>query len=338
MSVGVVYDPIFLKHDTGEHPENAKRLEAITGRLKRMGTWDELEKLNPRPATADELKSVHSPQLIELVEQTAARGGGAIDPDTVLSEDSYQAALFAAGSTVAATEAVVKGNVETAFALVRPPGHHATRDRAMGFCLFNNIAVAGSQAISKLGLSRVLILDWDVHHGNGTQDIFEREPRVCYISLHEFPHYPGTGQADEKGSGNLVNIPLPAGCGDEQYLQAMDEIVAPVAQRFKPELILVSAGFDGHWADPLASMKLSITGYAGIARRTLRLAQDICQGRLALTLEGGYNLTALAGSAKAVIDVLLKKENIEDTLGPPLEMSPPDVNSLLSRIKRIHSL
>jgi len=338
MSVGVVYDPIYLRHDTGEHPEKAKRLEAVTGRLKRKGPWQELTQIAPRPATVAELERVHSAGLIRLVRETAERGGGMLDPDTIVSPDSYEAALYAAGGVIKAVEAVAAAEVESAFALVRPPGHHATRERSMGFCLFNNAAVAAAYALNDLDLSRVLILDWDVHHGNGTQDIFEHEPRVCYISLHQSPFYPGSGLATETGCGNLVNIPLPAGCGDAEYLLAMDEIITPAARRFQPELILVSAGFDGHWTDPLASMKLSITGYAEIARRTLRLARELCRGRLAVTLEGGYNLSALAGSVKAVFDVLTSKNQVEDALGPPPELAPPDISPLMAQLKVIHRL
>ncbi len=338
MNAAVIYDPVFLKHDTGDHPENAKRLEAIVGRLKRMGTWDELLHVKPRAASISELKLVHTESLIARVKDLAASGGGMIDPDTVVSKDSFEAALYAAGGSINALEAVFQGQASTAFALVRPPGHHATASRAMGFCLFNNVAVAAKYALTTLNIPKVAIIDWDVHHGNGTQDIFEGEDRVCYVSLHEWPHYPGTGKASDTGAGNLVNIPLPAGCGDSEYLRAISEIVIPAVKRFKPEIILVSAGFDGHWADPLASMKLTVSGYASITHLILQLADGVCSGRLAIVLEGGYNLTALAGSVKAVFDTLLGKSEVQDILGLPPEYSPPDIAQLLKHIKEIQHL
>jgi acetoin utilization deacetylase AcuC-like enzyme len=338
MSVGVIYDPVFLKHDTGDHPENARRLEAIVELLKTTGTWDELTHVDPRAASINELELAHSGQLISKVKEIAESGGGSIDSDTVISRDSFEVSLYAAGAAIQAVENVVSGKVGQAFALVRPPGHHATRDRAMGFCLFNNIAVATLHALVKMGLSRILILDWDVHHGNGTQSIFEHDRRVCYVSLHEWPHYPGTGKASETGTGNLVNIPLPAGCGNTEYLRIIEGIVLPIARRFKPEIILISAGFDGHWSDPLASMKLSVGGYAGIARLVFGLAKELCQGRLILTLEGGYSLDALAASAKAVFDTMLGINEIFDPMGLPSEYRPPQIDSLMSTLKIVHHL
>jgi acetoin utilization deacetylase AcuC-like enzyme len=338
MRVGVVYDPVYLKHDTGTHPENASRLESIVTHLETTGTWNELIHISPRPASPEELKLAHSASLIREIEEMAAQGGGMVDPDTVVSKGSFKAALYAAGGVIGAVEAVASGSVSTAFALVRPPGHHATRTRAMGFCLFNNVAVAALYALTRLGLSRVFILDWDVHHGNGTQEIFEQDTRVCYASLHQWPYYPGTGRAGEKGAGNVINVPLPEGCGDAEYLKVIDGIISPVARRFNPQLILVSSGFDGHWADPLAAMKLTIHGYADLTQRALSLANELCSGRLVLTLEGGYNLAVLAGAGKAVFDVLLGKSEIQDELGQPSWHHPPDIGKLMSELKTIHGL
>jgi acetoin utilization deacetylase AcuC-like enzyme len=261
-----------------------------------------------------------------------------LDPDTVVSPASYDVACCAAGGVIEAVKAVMAGEARAVFALVRPPGHHASRGRASGFCLFNNVAVGAAYALKRLGVPRLLILDWDVHHGNGTQDICEREPGIFFISLHEFPLYPGTGLATEKGAGNIANIPLPAGCGDAEYWHCMDEIVKPLARRFKPELLMVSAGFDGHRADPLASMQLTTRGYAEMAGRTMRLAQELCRGRLVLALEGGYNLPALAGSVKAVFDALLGKERAEEAAEPPETLPPPDITPLIKNVKAIHEL
>jgi acetoin utilization deacetylase AcuC-like enzyme len=331
--VGMVYDPLYLEHDTGEHPENRQRLEVIVARLKESGAWDRLVHISPRPATLNELSRVYSEAMITRVRSMAESGGGEIDSDTVVSPRSYDAALMAAGGVEAAVDAVMGGEVSSAFALVRPPGHHATRTRSMGFCLFNNVAVAAAHALNRYKLDRVLIIDTDVHHGNGTQDIFESEPKVSYISTHQSPLYPGSGFAGERGAGNMFNIPLPPGAGDAEYLRVYEEIVEPVARRFKPQLILVSAGFDAQWKDELASMCLSITGYAQMYRRIKSLADEFCNGRLALTLEGGYDLEALAGCVEAVLDVLMGKTEIEDRVGPCPSHKTPDISGLIAQLR-----
>jgi acetoin utilization deacetylase AcuC-like enzyme len=339
VKVGVVYDPVYLGHDTGEHPENRQRLEAIMQRLRETGLWEKLIHINPRPATSPELLRVHSEGHIRYVRELAESGGGQIDADTVVSLHSYEAALYAAGGVESAVDAVMRGEVGSAFALVRPPGHHATRAQAMGFCLFNNVVVGAAHALDNYKLQRVLILDFDVHHGNGTQDIFNKEPCICYISVHQSPLYPGSGGIEERGAGNMFNIPLPPGCGDGEYMRVYDEIVMPVARRFNPELILVSAGFDAHWAYELASMCLSIKGYAQIARRIKTLADECCDGRLVFSLEGGYNPAPLAGCVKAVFDVLLGDDKIEDKLGPcQAGEKSPDINPLLARLKEAFGL
>jgi acetoin utilization deacetylase AcuC-like enzyme len=340
MKVGYVYDPIYLKHDPGDHPESPQRLEAIMAHLKETKTLDLLVPVTPRPATMNELELVHRLQHITRVQEMALRGGGWLDSDTAMSADSYEAALYAAGGTIVATEAVVKGEIGSAFALVRPPGHHATPARAMGFCLFNNIAIAAKYALANLHLERVLIIDFDVHHGNGTQDAFYDDPRGVYISTHEFPFYPGTGGYDETGTnGNIINIPLPAGSSDADHMLAFNRIVVPAARRFKPQLILVSAGYDSHWADQLAMMQVSITGYAEVMRVIKELADELCGGRLVLALEGGYNLTALAASVKATFDMLLGKTGITDPLGPsPRRYKVADIDVLVEKIREIHKL
>ena len=339
MSVGLVYDPVYLGHDTGEHPENEQRLEAIVSRLKESGLWEKLVHIAPRQATMEELLRVHSERHILSVRQMAQAGGGQIDADTVGSRHSFKAALYAAGGVESALEAVMSGKATSVFCLVRPPGHHATREQAMGFCLFNNVAVGAAHALDKYDLERVLILDFDVHHGNGTQDIFRNEPRVCYISVHQSPLYPGSGGVEERGAGNMFNIPLPPGCVDDEYERIYDEIVIPLGRRFSPQLVLVSAGFDAHWADSLASMCLSITGYAGITRRIKALADECCGGKVVFSLEGGYNPAAPAGNVKAVLDVLLGNEKIEDKLGAcPSGEKRPDITSLLARLKEVFEL
>jgi acetoin utilization deacetylase AcuC-like enzyme len=342
MATGYVYHSIYLQHDTGQHVEVAARLEAIISYLEKTGLKSKLTPIEPRPATVDEIALVHQKSYIKEIEEKAAKGGDWLDPDTVMSADSYQAALYAAGGLIRATEAVMGGEVANAFALVRPPGHHATAGQAMGFCLFNNIAIAARYALGKYKLERILIIDFDVHHGNGTQGTFYDSPQVMYISTHEYPFYPGTGDINETGSGEgrgtNLNIPLPAGCGDSEYLEVFEQVIAPAARRFNPQLILVSVGYDGHWADPLAMMQLSVDGFAKMTGIIKGLADELCNGRLVLTLEGGYNLEALAGSVKATFDVLLGNASDDISGAPPRRSEPPDIESLIGEIKKIHGL
>ncbi|MFA4836226.1 MAG: histone deacetylase, partial [Dehalococcoidia bacterium] len=308
MKVGIIYDPVYLTHDTGTHPENRQRLVAIMNLLEDSGLIDKLVSLSPRMATVGELLTVHSQQLVEAVEQCSEKGGGWLDGDTVASRGSWKAALYAVGGLLRGIDAVLSSEVNSAFALVRPPGHHATINHSMGFCIFNNIAIAARYAQQQHGLRRILIVDFDVHHGNGTQDVFYDNPDVLYFSTHQYPHYPGSGDIDEigngRGQGNTIDVPLPAGCGDDEYLRVYREILVPAARRFKPQLILVSAGYDAHWGDHLAMMQLSVKGFAGIVTVIKDLASELCEGRLLFTLEGGYNLEALSYGVKATFDVL----------------------------------
>ncbi len=343
MKVGLVYDPIYLQHDTGQHVENAGRLEAIISHLNQTGLTRELVSIKPRAASVEELSLVHDRRYISHIRDVAGRGGGWLDADTVMSADSYEAAVYAAGGVISATEAVITGEVASAFALVRPPGHHATPRRAMGFCLFNNVAVATEYALGKYGLERIAIVDFDVHHGNGTQDIFGDSPEVLYVSTHQYPHYPGTGHIEEVSSGvargTKVNVPLPAGCGDNEYLSVFEQIIAPVVKRFKPQLILVSAGYDPHWADELAMMQVTTTGFAQMVRIIRELADGFCRGHVVISLEGGYHHQALACSVKATFDVLLGKADVDDPLGQsPRTYRVPSIDPLLKRLKEIHAL
>ena len=343
MEVGLVYDPIYLKHDTGQHVENAGRLEAIISHLEEAGLKQQLTPIEPRAATTEELSLVHREQHITHIRDAAQRGGGWLDMDTVISPDSYNAALYAAGGAIRAAEAVMKGEVASAFALVRPPGHHATSQRAMGFCLFNNVAIAAEYALARYELERILIIDFDVHHGNATHETFYDNPHVLYTSTHQYPFYPGTGSVEETGSGagkgTTINIPLPAGCGDSEYLQVFEQIIVPAARRFEPQLILVSAGYDAHWADGISLMQVSVTGFAQMVRIIKGLADELCSGRLVLSLEGGYHLTALAASVKATFDMLLGKTSIDDPLGQsPRSFEAPRIDSLIKAIKEIHNL
>jgi len=343
MKVGLVYAPIYLEHDTGDHVENGRRLMETISYLEETGIKGKLTCLAPRPASLEELELIHTPEYISYVKGKTEKGGGWLDPDTVMSPRSYDVALYAAGGVLVAVEAVLKGELDSAFALVRPPGHHALQNRAMGFCIFNNVAIAAKFALSKFGLQRVLIADFDVHHGNGTQDAFYDDPKVLYFSTHQYPFYPGTGGLSETGAGagegTTVNFPMAAGWGDEEYLRAFNEVLVPVARRFQPELILVSAGFDPHWADQLAMMRVSITGFAQMTRMLKDLAAELCQGRLVFTLEGGYNLQVVACSVKAVFDVLLGSAKIEDPLGKASAVAKPgEFSEHIEKVKRIHRL
>jgi acetoin utilization deacetylase AcuC-like enzyme len=338
--------PECLAHETGTHPESPSRLSAIWDALQEAPLPPKVIWVTPAPATRAQILRVHDPAMVDAIRELCARGGGWIGLDTVVSRRSYDAALLAAGATIGAVERVVREPGARAFALVRPPGHHATPSEPMGFCLFNNVAVATKAAIEELGLERVAIVDYDVHHGNGTQAAFDHDGRVLFCSLHQHPHHyqpPPLGRAEVTGEGpghgDVVNIPLPPGSGDVAYRRAFAEIVAPVVRRFEPQLILVSAGFDAHWADPLDGndMRVSTTGFVDMTRQLAGLADELCGGRLALTLEGGYDLTALATTVVAIV-ASLSGEAPPDVLGPPPGGAIEHVEPVLDRVKRIHGL
>ena len=343
MTTGLVYDPIYLKHDTGAHVENYQRLVATMEVLKESGTLEKVTGISPRAANIGELSLVHSDQHIDRVESYSTRGGGWLDGDTVTSPDSYTVALYAAGGALRGLDAVITGEVDHVFSLIRPPGHHATPNQAMGFCLFNNIAIAAKYAIQNYGLERILIADFDVHHGNGTEEIFYGDPGVLYFSSHQYPHYPGTGYINDdgygEGKGTTVNIPLPAFCGDAEYHRTYEEILIPVARRFQPQLILVSAGYDVHWADQLSAMQLTVAGFADIVRIIKEAADELCQGKLLISLEGGYDFKALSFSIRATLEVLLGETLSEDPLGPPMgAMGPRNVDDILEQVEGLHGL
>lgn len=327
MSVGYIYDPVYLKHDdpAGGHPENSRRLTATMELLQASKLLDKLVALSPRDATHAELARVHSEEHIELIQGTADSRSSWLGADTYACHESYRAALRAAGGVIRGVDAVLDGEVNYAYALVRPPGHHATHDQPMGFCLFNNVAVATFHALESCGLERVLIADFDVHHGNGTQDTFYSDRRVVYFSTHQYPHYPGTGASNErglgKGLGTTVNFPLSAYAGDSEYLDVYRNKFIPAAKQFKPQLILVSAGYDAHWADQLSAMQMTVHGYAQLAGLLKEAADELCQGRLVFALEGGYNLQALSHSIRATFEVLLGLPVSPDPLGEPRGVS-----------------
>lgn len=308
---GLVYHPAYLEHDMGAgHPESPNRLRAIMQRLEESGTAARLVRIEPRPAEDEWITQVHTPGYVAALNRAApATGRVSLDPDTSMSPGSLAAAYLAAGGALAAVDAIMDGQVNHVFCAVRPPGHHAEAGRAMGFCLLNNVAIATRYVQKKYGLTRVLIVDWDVHHGNGTQHSFEDDPSVLFFSTHQYPHYPGTGGGTERGKGAgeglTINVPMEAGEGNEEYRTIFLKSLVPAADDFKPEFVIISAGFDAHKDDPLASMGLTEAGYAELTEIVAGIANRHANGRVLSSLEGGYNLTALAASVEAHVKALL---------------------------------
>ena len=306
MSLILIHSDRFLDHRPPPgHPERVERGEVMRGIAT---AWKQRGRIvqAPRPATVAELRRVHGDAHLSTIDRTAGRATS-LDPDTYTSPDSRDVALLAAGAAIVGVESIVQSRATRVLALVRPPGHHAERDRAMGFCLYNNVAAAAAHALT-LGLERVVVMDYDVHHGNGTQWIFYDDPRVLYISTHQYPFYPGTGAAGDvgsgKGAGFTLNIPLEAGATDGDYDAVFNALVIPVIDQFKPELMLISAGYDAHERDPLARMRLSTSGYAGLTKTLCAAADRHCHGRVVAVTEGGYDLTALRGCLESTIAVL----------------------------------
>jgi len=303
---GIVKDDKYLNHCIGEdHPECPERLQALYSMLEDPEMAGRFKEVTARSATKEELYLVHSSDYVMQLEATEGAAFTPLDSDTGTCALSHEAALLAAGGLCQAVALVCSGELDNAFAMIRPPGHHAESSCAKGFCLYNNIAIAAKFAQNQLGLERVLIVDWDLHHGNGTQHCFEQDPTVLYFSVHQRHTFPGTGKFRERGKnegkGYTVNLPLPVGCGNGDYLLLFERILKPIALAFSPELVLVSAGFDIHVADPLGAMTVSPEGFAGLTRSVMQIADTSCHGRLVITLEGGYNLEALRDSVKAVL-------------------------------------
>ena len=346
----VIYSPIYLKHDPGPtHPESPKRLEIMINELKksRFLEKEDCKLLEPREANETELQLVHKADYIELVKKICLKGGGTLDlGDTVASAESFKVAKYAAGGALKAVEQVLEGKFKNAFTLVRPPGHHAGSYYPCGFCIFNNIAIAAQHLIQNLGLEKVLILDIDAHHGNGTQEIFYNTNKVFYISLHQDPRgFPGTGFPDEigegKGLGFTLNIPFPFRTSDEIYLEAFNSIVVPVIEQYAPQFILVSTGFDCHYTDPVASLCLSANAYSVIFEKIVKLADKYCGGKLVAVLEGGYSfsfigkLAALAVSKMAGFEYLIDDQVPERYVGN--ERVKKNAEKILKEVKNYHS-
>lgn len=318
--MAVLEDPRFREHaGPAGHPERPERLAAVESAI--AARPEPLARVAPRAATEEELLRVHSREHLARLRAASARAPAQLDPDTYLGPRSVEVAELAAGGLVDLCRAVLRRDVETGLAALRPPGHHAEADRAMGFCLYNNVAVATRALQAEDGAPRVLILDWDVHHGNGTQHSFEDDPSVLYVSTHQFPYYPGTGDFGEagvgRGTGATLNIPLPAGSGDAEYVGVLQRLLAPAARWFRPDLLLVSCGFDAHRDDPLAEMEVSGDGFFAMASIVRELAEELCGGRLVFALEGGYAPSGLAEGTAAVLEAVLRPERARVT---PVEM------------------
>jgi len=299
-----------------------------------------LAKVKPRPATREELEMVHSPAYIDLIASTAGKPYVRLDPDTSTCAKSYEAALLAAGGFLELIKVVMQAKLDNGFALVRPPGHHAERDRAMGFCLFNNVAIGAHYALKNFSVQKILIVDWDVHHGNGTQNSFYEDPRVLYFSTHRYAFYPGTGAATEvgrgRGEGFTVNVPLSPGAGDTEYGILFEKILKPIALEYQPHLILVSAGFDTHYNDPLGGMEVTERGFARMTQILMEIAAATAQGKLAFTLEGGYNVAAEWRSVKAVIEELSQGLPLDKTdLLEEEKAKYPEMEKFLLQLKEI---
>jgi acetoin utilization deacetylase AcuC-like enzyme len=306
---GIIRDKSYLNHITGDgHPENYKRLETIYAMLKDPDMIGSFAEITPRLAERGEILLNHTPEYLKQVAATEGKGPFALSADTHTSEGSYRAALLAVGGMFKGIESIRDGEITSAFLLQRPPGHHAERGRAMGFCIFNNVALGAHYARKILGMKRIFIIDWDVHHGNGTQHSFEGDPSVLFFSTHQFPLFPGTGLYTDvgkgKGEGFTINVPLGKGYADSEYAAIFEKIVKPVALEFGPDLILVSAGFDIHKSDPLGGMKLTSKGFALLTRSIMNIADACCSGKVLFCLEGGYNLEVLRTSVKAVLKEL----------------------------------
>jgi len=328
--IQVVEDDRYQNHRGPDgHPERPERLIAVREAIDLFR--EDITTIAPRAALREEILRVHENSMFDFLESTRGQPAGRIDADTYYSPSSFDVACLAAGGTIDLARSVMQGRVSRGLAAVRPPGHHAESNRAMGFCLFNNIAVATQAIQAEFDSPRILILDWDVHHGNGTQHIFENDPSVLYISTHQFPFYPGTGdfgeQGQGRGRGTTLNIPMPEGCGDLEYQGVMQRLIVPAALAFRPELILVSCGFDAHRDDPLASMDLTIEGFRAMATIMRALAEDLCGGRIAYVLEGGYALNGVREGTRAVLESLVTEESLE--LPRPTKL---EAGSLLRRI------
>jgi acetoin utilization deacetylase AcuC-like enzyme len=329
----VVVDAEYLKHEPGEfHPERPERIRALLDLAEKLDPQS-FAIVSPKAASRLDIESCHGADYLALVESTSKRNHYALDGDTITCRDSFGVGLLAVGGFLRLLDAIAAGEAPNGFALVRPPGHHALRHRAMGFCLFNTMAIGAERLKRVYNAERVMITDWDVHHGNGTQDSFYEDPSVLFISTHQYPYYPGTGAIGEVGAnageGYTLNIPLPAGCGDAEYLRVFHDVVVPAAEKFEPQWILVSAGFDPHRRDPLGGMEVTEVGFAAMARVLLQLADRYAGGKIAFLLEGGYDLAALTRSVTSVLEALQRGSGAVESAKPAGDRIEPVIRKIL---------
>ena len=332
----ILIDREFLKHMPGRgHPERPERLRVLLDLVETLDP-SRFQLMPPRAASRSEIELCHDAKYVQLVESTAGLSQYALDGDTITSPDSFAVALLATGGFLKLLDSVAAGESSNAFAMIRPPGHHALRNRAMGFCLFNTVAVGAQYLKTAHGAQRIAIVDWDVHHGNGTQEAFYSDPSVLFVSAHQYPFYPGTGGVAEvgvkEGAGFTINVPLPAGCGDAEYLRVFRDVLIPAIERFGPQWILVSAGFDPHRQDPLAGMNVTEAGFSQMARAMVQLAEVYCGGKVAFLLEGGYDLTALRSSVAGVL------ERLQQSGGDkfPSDVGGEKIDPLIRAVLRTH--
>lgn len=341
MVTAYVTHPRYVEHDMSGHPEHAGRIRAVWKQLDSCRLTPRLKLIEPQPVTDEQILSVHTGQYLAMLNWMEGQSNIWFDSDTYAVATSPEIARLSAGGVVAAVDEVLSGRADNGLAAVRPPGHHALAGRGMGFCILGNVPIAARHAQKVYGIERVLIVDFDVHHGNGTQDMFYDDDSVLFISTHQHPFYPGTGTINEtgtgKGKGYTLNVPLAAGHGDKNYRLIFDEIVWPAARRFKPQLIIVSAGFDAHWTDPLAMMRLSLTGYAHLSHELVRMADELCGGKIVFAMEGGYDLEALSCGICNIAHALLGDDDIVDPLGLRSGQEP-DIMPLIQHLKQIHGL
>ena len=328
----VVVDRDYLKHEPGEfHPERPERIQVLLDYTDKLDS-KRFQILPPKAAARADIESCHGADYISLVESTSQINQYALDGDTVTCRDSFGVGLLAVGGFLRLLDSIAAQEARNGFALVRPPGHHALRDQAMGFCLFNTIAIGAKHLKRVMDAKRVLIVDWDVHHGNGTQDAFYDDPSVLFISTHQYPYYPGTGALEEtgikEGEGYTINVPLPAGCADAEYLRVFHDVIVPAATKFAPEWILVSAGFDAHRRDPLGGMGVTEDGFAEMAERLLWLADEYAGGKIAFLLEGGYDLAALRSSVAAVLHAMQQPTMSQESGNPGGDRIKPLIHQI----------
>ena len=336
--------PRYTEHDLPGHPESAQRIRAVWRGLDESGLSARMQPLQVQAVDTDLVLTVHTADYLDLLRRVSAMPRTTLlDADTYVGPDALTIALLSAGGAVGAVDTVLGGRADNGLAAIRPPGHHAMPDYGMGFCLLGNVAIAARHAQIQYGIERVLIVDYDVHHGNGTEAMFYDDPSVLYISTHQHPLYPGTGAATDigtgRGEGYTINIPLPEGSGDANYATVFDQIIWGVAERFQPQLILVSVGFDAYWADPLAAMRLTLNGYSHLAGEVIRMAQRFCEGKVVFVFEGGYNMDALRYGASNVARLLLGDPPNDPLGGAPSSRRPdPDITALIALLQKLHRL